>query len=410
MANLMLSEEIDPDNYAGLLPGHFAYYAHRLIYDAILYNLKERGSATPAGVEQRLRGEASLQTAGGEDYLYEIIEREAIPTTGISEASEYIQRHDKLRQIATVANSAIQAAKGSEGDLAYAEEKARSLLNLLESRTIQRSPTTNAFEGILSGARETFKPAVATGWDMLDKCVKFSPGRLIVLGARPGVGKTTMATQLATQMLLKDEEAHILYCSVEMDSPEIGLKAISMLSGTNCVAPYEEENESEIRKVELRAGNYANLLTRMEIYYGSRLDKLLNTAHRMHKKKGLKMVVVDFISSIIPPTEHATKSEAIGSISKALKDLARRLGVPVLACSQLNRGTTPNKRPTMKDLRDSGEIEQDADIVILLHRPNDEEDSNPWVELIVEKNRFGRLTSMKMEPDLNCHRFRSPVP
>lgn len=272
-----------------------------------------------------------------------------------------------------------------------------------EQRKAQRGES--ALSGILGRAREAFAPAIPTGFHSLDKAVRFSPGRLLVLGARPGVGKTTLATQIATQILNHKERGRVVYCSVEMEAAEIGIKALSSMSGYNCVAPFQELDEQRIEHVYTLANRHQWALDRLHVYYGTELSNLMEVCRDFAKDQDqeLTMIVVDFITSLQPVGEHPTKAEAVGSITTALKRLSKELSVPILACAQLNRGTAPNKRPSMKDLKDSGQIEQDADVVMLLHRDEDNK-----VELIIDKNRFGEMTSLNMYPELELHRFRAP--
>ena len=266
----------------------------------------------------------------------------------------------------------------------------------------------SALSGILNRAKQAFAPAIPTGFTQLDKAVRFSPGRLLVLGARPGIGKTTIATQIATQVLAKSETGRVVYCSVEMEAAEIGIKALSCMSGYNCVTPFEEQDEQGIEHVYTLASSAAVTLDRRHEYYGTELSNLMEVCRDFAKdnKQELRMIVVDFITSLQPIGEHPTKAEAVGSITTALKRLSKELSVPILACAQLNRGTAAGKRPSMKDLKDSGQIEQDADVVMLLHRVEDEDK----VELIIDKNRFGQMSTLTMYPELNLHRFRAPNP
>ena len=269
-------------------------------------------------------------------------------------------------------------------------------------------PGTNALDGILQSARRAFAPGIGTGFMNLDGAVRMSPGRLVVLGARPGTGKTTLATQIAIQVLKENKHGRVFYCSVEMDAAEIGLKALSCLAKKNCITPYEEEDEKGIAHVETLVAMEQNTLSRLQVYYGMELEAILEGCERMAENKDdpLLLVVVDFITSVQPIGEYATKSEAVGSVSKALKAMAKRLEIPVLCCAQLNRGTATGKPPTMKDLRDSGEIEQDADSVLLLHRPTEKEGQMAGrVDIIIDKNRFGTMDSITLWPQLHNHRF-----
>lgn len=279
-----------------------------------------------------------------------------------------------------------------------------------QKRKKTQAKSKSALDGILDDARKAFAPGIKTGFGDLDSAVRFSPGRLIVLGARPGIGKTTLATQIAIQILQNNKHGTVLYCSVEMDAAEIGLKALSCLSKFNCITPYEEEDEAMIEHVSSQTAFAANTLARLEVLYGTTLEAILEDAdkHSRDEDDPLLMVVVDFITSIQPIGEYATKSEAVGSVSRALKKLAKRLEIPVLCCAQLNRGTAAGKAPTMRDLRDSGEIEQDADSVLLLHRVSSEEEGAMAgkVVVLIDKNRFGTMDSITLWPELHLHRFK----
>lgn len=405
LGSLMLAFEPPADWTEGLVAENFFGVSHQLIYQAVLKNIQDNKTTTPGEVVESLRNDGKLQSAGGEDYIYDVIEEAGRGVLDVNATKQSIIKHHRLRQITATANAALRAAFGAEGDLATAENRTRDLLNLLESRKKDNLEVDSALNGVLVGAKETFRPSIKTGWDFFDQNIRLSPGRLIVIGARPGVGKTTLATQLSTQILVNNEDANILYCSVEMDASEIGLKALSMLTGSNCVAPFQESNAKEIEHVLWRAGHHAHVLNRLHVFYGTRLDKLVNLSNKLHKEMDLKMVVCDFITSMQPTGDFATRTEAIGSVSKTLKAMAKQLSIPILACSQLNRGTAASRKPSMKDLRDSGEIEQDADIVLLMHRNQEEEDDN-YTELYAEKNRFGVMTDFRLDPQLQYHRFR----
>ncbi|QDP51222.1 MAG: putative ATP-dependent helicase [Prokaryotic dsDNA virus sp.] len=405
LGNLMLSIEPPHEWIENIGRNNFLSQSHQLIFHAIQAQIKDNGSATPGGTVEFLRDKSAIQTAGGEEYIYEVIEQCGTGFVDITQARNTIVKRHKMRCIGETANRALKAAFSGEAELEAAEAETRELLSLLEKRRKGSTNIATALDGVVNGAKQTFMPAVRTGWSSFDKCVRLSPGRLIVLGARPGVGKTTLSTQLSMQVLKMDPEAHVLYCSVEMDPSEIGLKALSMVTGTNCVTPFQEGNAEEIKSILWRAGHHSAEMSRLHVVYTTKLEQLVNHAHQISKKHKIKMIVCDFLSSMQPMEDSfATKSEAIGSVSKRLKALARELEVPVLACSQLNRGTAVNRRPTMKDLRDSGEIEQDADIVMLLSKPVDEDERH--TTLAVEKNRFGIPRDYKLEPELQFHRFQ----
>ena len=293
---------------------------------------------------------------------------------------------------------------------AYSEHRKVEVYNDYYERRPEKPPgVKNALDGISADSREAFAPGVVTGFAKLDKAVRLSPGRLVVLGARPGTGKTTLATQIAVQVLQKSNQARVLYCSVEMDAAEIGLKALSCLSGYNCIEPFENRDEEKIEHVYTQMTAHMHTLSRLEVLYGTSLQPILDAVEYMRHDKEFPLVllIVDFITSIIPEGDFGTRSEAVGSVSRALKKLAKINKIPVLCCAQLNRGVASAKAPSMRDLRDSGEIEQDADSVMLLHRPKEEVGAMAGkVEIVIDKNRFGTMDSITLWPELDRHRFK----
>jgi replicative DNA helicase len=402
-SSLICSTEIEESMLHGLRVDDFSIYQHQLIFDAMCKSVHKNNHCTIYSVSEILREGGALYTAGGENYLIELSDiGVGKPLDPLKDLISHVKRCSQLRRIERAAKMTLRAIEGNSVDLATVQQSTRQLLKQIEKEKKKQPKTMSAYEGITKKAVETFKPAVVTGWPVLDAHVKLSPGRLAVLGARPGMGKTTLATQLSAQVLKHNRESYVLYCSVEMDAAEIGVKAASALSQTDCVSPFQNGNKESIEMVNNRAGHYSQILSRLAVFYGTRLDELLNIANHMHKEVPLGLIVCDFISSIHPGDKYGTRSEAIGHVSKALKQLARDLQIPVLACSQLNRGTGANRRPTMKDLRDSGEIEQDADIIMLLHREDPEEDRTV---LMIEKNRFGTLHEIHLDTQFQFHRF-----
>ena len=401
-SNLICSAEIEESELQGLRVDDFCTYQHQLVFDAVCKSIHKHNHCTIYSVSEILREQGSLYTAGGENYLIELSEAGIGRSDPLKDLIAHVKKYSQLRRIERAARMTLRAVEGDSIDLATVQQVTRQMLQQIEKEKKKQPKTLSAFEGITKKAADTFKPAIVTGWPILDSCVKLSPGRLAVLGARPGMGKTTLATQLSAQVLKHNRESHVLYCSVEMDVAEIGVKALSALSKTDCVSPFQSSNAEAMELVNNRAGHYSQILSRLAVFYGTRLDELINIANYLHKEVPLKLVVCDFISSMSPGDKYGTRSEAIGHVSKALKQLARDLEIPVLACSQLNRGTGANRPPTMKDLRDSGEIEQDADIIMLLHKEDPEDDRTL---LMIEKNRFGTNTVIPLDTQFQFHRF-----
>ena len=256
-------------------------------------------------------------------------------------------------------------------------------------------------------------PGTKTGFSELDNClVEMGKGDLIIVGARPGMGKTSFALNIATNVAKSTKKAVAIF-SLEMSAEQLVTRIIS--------------SEALIDSNELRTGriknenweNLANVMTSLsgcDIYID---DTSAITTTEMKSKlrrlSNLGLVVVDYIGLMQTTANTDNRAQQVGEISRNLKIMAKDLGVPIVCCAQLNRATESRtgsgggKRPTLSDLRDSGSIEQDADIVLFLYREEyykslgqgeenaqDMADAANTAEVIVAKNRHGSTDNIKM--------------
>lgn len=245
----------------------------------------------------------------------------------------------------------------------------------------------------------TREDAVPTGLADLDDITGgWKPGRMIVVGARPGVGKTTFALTLARAAAI-GAGLPTLFLSMEMGATEI---AASLLAAESSVMLHHitkgEASESEVQRMEAaqRLINAAPLRIDDSAYVT--LAHLRHQVRTLQRSEGLRLVVVDYLQLMQAPRAES-RQVAVSELSRGLKLLAKEFGIPVIALSQLNRGSEhrADARPTISDLRESGAVEQDADIVVLLHRPDVKDPESPRageIDLIVDKHRGGRRATV----------------
>lgn len=233
-----------------------------------------------------------------------------------------------------------------------------------------------------------------TGFDDFDQLTGgLEPGQLVIVAARPSVGKTIFAGNVADAVAQRGQS--VLFFTLEMSAREIGARLLSararvsvhaMRTGTN-----EKEHWERMTKQLSTAGKQRLFIDdKAAIGVGYVRAK----ARRIRRQKGLDLIIIDYLGLMKGQGDNRTQE--IGSISRGLKALAKELGVPIMALAQLNRGveSRTDKRPMMSDLRDSGEVEQDADIVAMLHRESLYSQASEWIgvaELLVRKNRNGPL-------------------
>ena len=230
------------------------------------------------------------------------------------------------------------------------------------------------------------EPVVRFGFAKIDEALCIAGPKLVVIGARPSVGKSALLLHLAINAICAGKR--VLLISLEMGADELLGRMVARLSGVS---------SSDIGARKLTDAQLLRVTEGMALLPGDRfavctaartVRDVRREALRMRADGGLDLVVVDYLQLMTPGQKAGNRTEAVGIISRGLKLLAMELGVPVLTASQLSRASERNDAPRLSDLRESGSIEQDADAVILLHAPDEKE--KPARQLILAKNRQGR--------------------
>lgn len=239
------------------------------------------------------------------------------------------------------------------------------------------------YEGLYAGPVE---PVVQFGFQRLDAALNIVGGKLIVIGARPSVGKSALLLHLVMNAI--DAGRRVLLVSLEMGVNEIVGRMIARKSGVSAGAISGRRlTDGEIQRIAesfaLLPGDRFSICTKARTALDVRREAL-----RMKASGGLDMIVVDYLQLLEAGRKTGSRVEAVGIISRSLKALAQEMEIPVLTASQLNRASERNDAPRLSDLRESGSIEQDADAVLLLHAPDEKE--APARQLTLAKNRQGR--------------------
>ena len=279
------------------------------------------------------------------------------------------------------------------------------------------TPLGRAVTGTIATRADTGGHAVtgvASGLvDLDDITGGFQRGQLVVLAARPSMGKTALALNICDHASMAAETA-VLFVSLEMGGLEI---AERLLCARSRIDGYKLRTGKGLgsREMTQLAKAFSELGKGAPIFIDDtparNMLQITAAARRLKLRKDLGLVVVDYIQLVDSEESRDSRQEQIAKISRRLKTLARELDVPVIALSQLNRAVEnrEDRRPRMADLRESGAIEQDADIVLLLHRPDyyDPNDQPGIAELIVAKNRNGRTETVKLTFAKSLTRFEN---
>ena len=388
---------------------------HQIIFQSMSELVEENKPLDPLTVSEKLDNKNSLNKVGGKDYLIELAT--STPSAANLEAYAEIIRQRSITRKLMKANSDISELisnpQGQDG---------ASLLDKAESMIFALNDETNLNDQNLQSMRELIPSTMdrlhelsnksdgligsSTGFKDLDnKLQGLQNGDLIVVAGRPSMGKTSFAMNIAENVLIDDDSnGAILIFSLEMPGESLTTRLLSGMT---------KLNQQNVRSGMLKDDELRILLQQSEklknmplwIDDSSILSpmELRAKARRLARteKDGLSLIVVDYLQLMQLPLSIENRVNQISEISRSLKSLAKELNVPVIALSQLNRAVEqrPNKRPIMADLRDSGAIEQDADVILFIYRDevyNEDSEQGNKAEIIIGKQRNGPIGTVNL--------------
>ncbi|BBX89529.1 replicative DNA helicase [Mycobacterium vulneris] len=419
LGGMLLSKDAIADVLERLRPGDFYRPAHQNVYDAILdlYGRGEPADAVTVAAELDRRG--LLRRIGGAPYLHTLIS--TVPTA--ANAGFYagiVAEKALLRRLVEAGTRVVQYGyAGADGaDVTDVVDRAQAeIYDVTERRASEDfvaledllQPTMDEIDAIAS--QGGISRGVPTGFTEFDEITNgLHPGQMIIIAARPGVGKSTLGLDFMRSCSIKHRMASVIF-SLEMSKSEIVMRLLSaeakikladMRSGRMSDDDWTKlaRRMSEISEAPLYIDDSPNL-TMMEIRAKGR---------RLAQKADLKLVVVDYMQLMSSGKKYESRQQEVSDFSRSLKLMAKELEVPVIAISQLNRGPEQrtDKRPQVSDLRESGSLEQDADMVLLLHRPDaiDREDPRGGeADIILGKHRNGPTANITVAHQLHFSRF-----
>ncbi len=425
-AAMLDPEEVIPTLVDRLKPEHFYFRAHQIIYRALL-ELFERGEhADAVAVANRLEEKGQLSKVGGRSYLAELMGQ----VTTITAVDHYagIIEDKALRRWLIEAGSRVselahQEDLPLEGVMDRAEE---AVFAIAERRSAPSFHLIRDFlEGHLEMLMEVHKDpqrrpvaALSTGFEEFDALTSgLRRSDLIVLAGRPGTGKTSLALGIIRHAAVVEKKKVGLF-SLEMTKEQV----LERLLCAEAQVDLQRLRDGYLPAAKWgliaeAAGRLHDAVILVDDASTASVLSIKAKARQMMKRHGgLDLVVVDYLQLVEAGIKSDVREQQIAYISRALKALARELEVPVIACSQLNRAVErrESKRPQLSDLRESGAIEQDADLVVFIYRPDyyDEPDQTGPVadtEVIIAKQRNGPLGKFRLLFHKSSARFYSPA-
>jgi replicative DNA helicase len=391
---------------------HFYRHDHRLIFRVMQKLVNNQQPVDVVTLSEELDRIGELDKAGGLDYLVKLA-RNTPSASNIKAYAEIVRDRALLRQMIGVAHEIAENAfrpegRDSEEILNDAEQK---IFQIAESRPNQGGPepvnpllkrAVDRIDFLFNNSDQI--TGVTTGFDDLDdRTAGLQPSDLIIVAARPSMGKTTFAMNLVENALMAEEKP-VLVFSLEMPADQLISRMLSSIGRID---------QSKVRSGQLDEEDWPKLTTAVNMLRDKPLfiddtsgispNEMRTRARRIVREHGeLGMIMVDYLQLMqIKTGKASSRTEEISEISRSLKALAKEMKCPVVALSQLNRSleNRPNKRPVNSDLRESGAIEQDADVIMFIYRDevyNEDSMDKGIAEIILGKQRNGPIGSIKL--------------
>jgi len=374
----------------------FWHPAHELIFDAILA-LASRGEPADAITVADELGADLKKLTGGAAYLFEL--QMLIPT--VSNGAYYagmVHEAFLLRRVTEV-GTRIAGLAQTAGDATALDilEAARGELDGMAVREVGES--SNEDDVYQSIADLDAPPGVPTPWSELNEIITgWRPGGFYIAGARPGVGKSVVANEALLNMARRGKRAVMF--NLEMSKSEIYHRLLCNVGSVDMGRmQHRRLNQAEYGDVAKAASHISALPLTIDDRGNIKVAQIRAKVRNLQRTQDVGIVIVDYLQLMTGTRRSENRQQEVSEMSRALKLLAKELQVPVLALSQLKRpdGRAADHQPQMSDLRESGSLEQDADVIVLLHRDPDQPDS---LDMLVAKNRHGpadRLVTLKWE-------------
>jgi replicative DNA helicase len=377
---------------------HFYKEAHAHIYDAMLTLFEQHEPIDLVTLTAQLKTAGTLKDInGGESYISDLLN--VVPTSAHAEQyARIIKENATKRRLVESAAKITELAFREEGSAQQIVDEAEQEIFAIAQQTTRRDFTVikDALAASFDRLDELHKRAgglrgVPTGFSELDgKLAGMQDANLIILAARPGTGKTAMILNIAQYITVK-EKMPVGIFSLEMSKEEL---VDRMLVSQADIEAWKLKtgrlNDDDFTKLSDAMGELAEAPLYIDDTPGMNIVEMRTKARRLQVEHGVKFILVDYLQLVDAGRKFDSRVQEVGVISQNLKNLARELRIPVLACSQLSRAveTRGTRVPELSDLRESGSIEQDADVVMFLYR--EEGDQNLWGDQIPTKLRIAK--------------------
>lgn len=420
LGGMLLSKDAIADVIEILRSNDFYRPAHEIIYESIieLYGHGEPVDAVTLSAELTKRGE--IAKVGGAPYLHTLLS--SVPTAANANYYARIVREQSiLRKLIEAGTKVVQLGYAGEGEVDDTVDKAQAeIFAVTERRASEDYVKLNtllpeALDQIEAISRGTVVEGVMTGFKELDILTNgLHPSNMIVLAARPAMGKSTLGLDIARNASIHNKATSVIF-SLEMSRSEITMRMLSAEARVplNSIRSGQLSDEDWSRLAR-RMGEISEAPLFIDDSPNLSMMEIRAKARRLKQRHDLKLIIIDYLQLMTSGKKVENRQQEVSEFSRQLKLLAKELEIPVIAISQLNRSPEQrsDKRPMLSDLRESGSIEQDADVVILLHRDDvyDSQNRPGEADLIVAKHRNGPTKTITVSAQLHYSRFVNMPP
>ena len=403
---------LKPDCFGDIIeiisPNDFYKVGHRYIFEAMIACYSTGENIDPIVVLNKLKKMNRFDDIGGESMLYDVLEG-VVTAAGIESHAKIIKEKSILRKLGDVGTKIVEMSYDGYEDVDTILDKAEGLIfkisenkeskdviSLKDAMTEEFMRLEEVFtnKGITTG--------ISSGFVNFDeKTSGFNPSDLIVIAARPAMGKTAFALNLALNAVSKEKKS-VLVFSLEMSSSQLLQRLLAIQSG---IGLQKIRNgfleDEEWGRLGIASGQLATYDLNIADVPNVNVLEIRAIARRLKAMGKLDMIVVDYLQLIKGTGRGDNRQQEISDISRSLKGIARELDIPIIALSQLSRAPEQrsDRRPMLSDLRESGAIEQDADMVVFLYRDdyyNEDSEEKGITEIIIGKQRNGPVGTIKL--------------
>ena len=350
---------------------------HREIFSAMMLMYTNSKAIDPVIIADALTKKGHYDTVGGREYLMTLAQ--SVPSTvNIEYYVKIVKEQFYLRSLVTISNAIIDQATGGEADASAILDRAEQMIYDIRQGKEKNGPTKisevivndvyTKLAQITGEDKDKYK-GIPSGFGMLDKYLTgLNKSDLILIGARPAMGKTSFALNLAQNISMGARKKCIVF-SLEMTKAQLAERLLASLAGVES----QKLKTGEMSKEEwVRLGNAAGQFNDVELYLDDTSSITVpEIKSRVRRMKNVDCIIIDYLGLISSAGKKENRVQEVSEITRNLKMMAKDLNIPVICCAQLSRGTEghgKNHKPQLADLRESGSIEQDADIVLFLYR------------------------------------------